>query len=236
MPISKLVSHRATRLAKALLVLLLAAASSGAGAQESLSAALDNYLRIQTQGLPGKASYSVGRLDQHAQEAPCSAYEPFLPQGSRLWGRTTIGVRCLAPETWTIYVPVQIRISGSYLVTARQLNRGQVISAADVFAQQGDLGSLPASIVTDPAQAIGKTVKNGVAAGQPLRNDLLTAPLAVQQGQSVKLQSKGAGFSVSNEGKALNNASDGEIVRVSTASGQVVSGVARPGGIVEVSY
>ncbi|EXI81454.1 MAG: Flagella basal body P-ring formation protein FlgA precursor [Candidatus Accumulibacter appositus] len=235
MPILNLVKH-SCRLAQALLILLLAAASGGVGAQASLSAALDNYLRIQTQGLPGKVSYHIGHLDQYAQEAACSAYEPFLPQGSRLWGRTTIGVRCLAPEAWTIYVPVQIRISGNYLVTARQLNRGQLISASDIYAQQGDLGALPASIVIDPAQAIGKTLKNGVAAGQPLRNDLLTAPWAVQQGQSVKLQSTGAGFSVSNEGKALNNASDGQIAQVRTASGQVVSGVARPGGIVEVTY
>lgn len=234
MPIPYRAKHSAS-LAKLLLV-LLAAVSSSVGAQASLSTALDNYLRIQTQGLPGKVTYSIGRLDQHAREAPCSAYEPFLPQGSRLWGRTTVGVRCLAPDAWTIYVPVQISIAGSYLVTARQLNRGQVLSASDVFAQRGDLGALPASVVTDPAQAIGKTVKNGVAAGQPLRSDLLIAPWAVQQGQSVKLQSTGAGFSVSNEGKALNNASDGQIAQVRTASGQVVSGIARPGGIVEVTY
>lgn len=219
-----------------LLLALLTVASSGVFAQPSLPVALDDYLRVQTQGLPGKVTYTVGQLGQQAQSAPCSAYQPFLPPGSRLWGRTTVGVRCLAPSPWTVYVPVQISIAGSYLVTARQLNRGQVISAGDVFAQSGDLGSLPASVVTDLAQAIGKTVKNGVAAGQPLRNDLLTAPWAVQQGQSVKLQSTGAGFSVSNEGKALNNASDGQIAQVRTASGQVVSGVARPGGVVEVTY
>ena len=219
-----------------LLLALLTVANTGVFAQPSLPAAVDNYLRVQTQGLPGKVTYTVGQLGQHAQSAPCSAYQPFLPQGSRLWGRTTVGVRCLAPTAWTVYVPVQISIAGSYLVSARQLKRGEVLSAADVFTQSGDLGALPASVVTDPAQALGMTVKNGVAAGQPLRSDLLTAPWAVQQGQSVKLLSIGAGFSVSNEGKALNNATDGEIAQVRTASGQVVSGVARPGGVVEVTY
>lgn len=229
-----LVKHPGSRLG--LLLVLLAAASTCAYAQASLSTALDSYLRVQTQGLPGKVSYSIGRLDQHAQDAPCSAFEPFLPPGSRLWGRTTVGVRCLAPNPWTVYVPVQISVSGSYLVTARQLKRGEVVASGDVFAQSGDLGALPASVVTDPEQALGKTVRNGIAAGQPLRSDQLTAPWAVQQGQSVKLQSTGAGFTVSNEGKALNNATDGQIAQVRTASGQVVSGVARPGGIVEVTY
>ncbi|HCZ13853.1 MAG TPA: flagellar basal body P-ring formation protein FlgA [Candidatus Accumulibacter sp.] len=219
-----------------LLAVFLAAVSASTFAQASLSAALDQYLRIQTQGLPGKASYIIGRLDQQAQATPCSAFEPFLPQGSRLWGRTTVGVRCLAPTVWTVYVPVQIRVAGNYLVTARQLSPGQVVSAADVITQSGDLGTLPTSIVTDPAQAVGMTVRNGVAAGQPLRSDLLTAPWAVQQGQSVKLLSSGAGFTVSNEGKALNNATDGQVAQVRTSSGQVVSGVARLGGIVEVAY
>ncbi|WP_313952743.1 flagellar basal body P-ring formation chaperone FlgA [Accumulibacter sp.] len=234
MSILYLLQHRAVLLR--LFLALLAMIGNGAHAQATLSGAVDSYLRVQTQGLPGKVSYTVGHLDQHAQAAPCSTFEPFLPAGSRLWGRTTVGVRCLAPTPWTVYVPVQIRISGSYLVTARQLNPGQIVSASDVFMQNGDLGTLPTTIVTDLAQAVGKTVRNGVAAGQPLRSDLLTAPWAVQQGQSVRLLSAGRGFTVSNEGKALNNAIDGQIAQVRTASGQVVSGVARAGGIVEVSY
>jgi flagella basal body P-ring formation protein FlgA len=41
---------------------------------------------------------------------------------------------------------------------------------------------------------------------------------------------------VSSEGKALNNATDGQIAQVRTSSGQTVSGIARTGGIVEVLY
>lgn len=219
-----------------LLYVLAALTSNDLNAQTSLSAALDHYLRVQTQGLPGKVSYSTSPLDQRTQLEACNAFEPFLPQGSRLWGKTTVGVRCLGPATWTVYVPVQVRISGTYLVTARQLTPGQLLNAADVLTQSGDLGTLPAGVLTDPAQAVGKTIRNGVAAGQPLRGDLLTAPWAVQQGQSVRLLSSGAGFTVSNEGKALNNATEGQIAQVRTSSGQVVSGVARSGGIVEVSY
>ena len=231
-------SHILRRLgcSPAILSIVLAVTSSGANAQPSLSATLDQFLRIQTQGLPGKVAYSVGAFDQHAQLAACSAFEPFLPPGSRLWGKTTVGVRCLAPTAWTVYVPVTVKISGDYLVTARQLAAGQVITNADLLAQTGDLGTLPASVVTDPAQALGRTIKNGIAAGQPLRSDLLIAAWAVRQGQSVKLVSTGAGFTVSNEGKALNNASEGQVVQVRTASGQVVSGVARSGGIVDVAY
>lgn len=219
-----------------LAVLFLLATPLSLQAQESLAATLDHYLRIQTQGLPGQVSYSIGQIDPRTQSRPCSSFEPFLPTGSRLWGKSTVGVRCLAPSPWTVYVPVQVKISGNYLIAARQVTAGQALVAEDIVIRGGDLSSFPANIVTDQAQALGKTAKNRIAAGQPLRSDFLIAPWAVQQGQSVKLVSKGSGFSVSSEGKALNNASDGQVAQVRTSSGQTVSGIARPGGMVEVTY
>lgn len=205
-------------------------------AQNTLDSTLNDYLRIQTQGLPGKVSYSIGQRDARTQLAPCNAFEPFLPAGSKLWGKTTVGVRCLGPSSWTIYVQVQVTVSGNYLISARTMPAGYVLGAADIVVRSGDLSSLPPNVITDQAQAIGKTVKNGFAAGQPLRSDQLIAPWAVQQGQSVKTVSNGPGFSVSSEGKALNNALAGQVVQVRTASGQTLSGIAKPGGIVEVAH
>jgi flagella basal body P-ring formation protein FlgA len=98
-------------------------------------------------------------------------------------------------------VSVEIRIFGSYLVTARPLVAGQIVGSADLLVREGDLGVLPASILTDPDQAIGMQVRSGMAAGLPLRSELLSAPWAVQQGQSVRLLTSGAGFTISNEGK-----------------------------------
>ncbi|MFZ4535653.1 flagellar basal body P-ring formation chaperone FlgA [Propionivibrio sp.] len=205
-------------------------------AQSPLHSALDDYLRTQTQGLPGTVTYSIGQLNARAQLSECSAFEPFLPAGGRLWGKSTVGVRCLGPSNWTIYVPVSVNVTGNYLITARALPTGYLLTASDIIVRSGDLSSLPASIVTDQSQAIGKTVKNRLPAGQPLRSDQLLAPWAVQQGQSVKTVSKGPGFSVSSEGIALTNAVAGQIVQVRTASGQLINGIARPGGVVEVSH
>lgn len=204
-------------------------------AQSSFQETLDDYLRTQTQGLPGKVTYSIGQLDPRTQLSPCQAYEPFLPHGNKLWGKSTVGIRCLGPSTWTIYVPVQVNVSGDYLVSARTMPAGYVVGGADIVVRNGDLGKLPANVLTDQSQAIGKTVKNGFAAGQPLRNDQLMAPWAVQQGQSVKTRSSGPGFSVSSEAKALNNAVEGQIVQVRTHNGQTLSGIARTGGIVDIS-
>ena len=204
-------------------------------AQSTLYSTLDDYLRIQTQGLPGKVSYSVTPLDPRTQLSPCSAFEPFLPSGSKLWGKSTVGVRCLGPATWTVYIQVQVKVSGNYLISARAMPAGYVLTAADIVVRSGDLSNLPASIVTDQNQAIGRTVKNGFSSGQALRSDQLITPWAVYQGQNVRTVATGPGFSVSSSGKALGNAAAGQPVQVRTLSGQTVSGIARPGGVVEVA-
>ncbi|MDP3440758.1 MAG: flagellar basal body P-ring formation chaperone FlgA, partial [Azonexus sp.] len=100
----------------------------------------------------------------------------------------------------------------------------------------GDISSLPTGVVVDPANAIGKTLRNSLGAGQPLRSDQLLAPLVIRQGQTVRVISSGPGFSVSSEGKAMNNAAEGEIAQIRMNTGQTVSGIARNDGSVEISF
>jgi flagella basal body P-ring formation protein FlgA len=72
-------------------------------------------------------------------------------------------------------------------------------------------------------------------AGTPLRLDTLKSKPVVQQGQAVRLVSKGANFSVSSEARALGNAIEGQVAQARTQSGTVVSGTARMGGIIEIA-
>ena len=125
---------------------------------------------------------------------------------------------------------------GEYVITAAPLAQGHAVGATDIVKIKGDLTSLPNGIITDASQAIGRTVVISLPSGAPLRGDSLRTQPAVQQGQSVRVVSSGPGFRVSTEARALNNASEGQIAQARTASGQVVSGIAKAGGVVEVSY
>jgi flagella basal body P-ring formation protein FlgA len=194
----------------------------------------EQHLREQTKTLPGSVTITMGRFDGSRLPA-CSALEAFSPQGSRLIGKTLVGVRCLSPKAWTVLVPAQIAVSGNYVTSSRALIAGQIIQSSDLVRLSGDLSALPAGAIGDPAAAIGKTLRNSVAAGQPLRADQLSATLLIKQGQTVKVVFSGAGFTVSSEGEALNSASAGELVRVRITSGQTVSGKARSDGSVEIS-
>ena len=201
-------------------------------------AALDTaerFVRQQTQGIPGKTTITMGKLDT-VRLPPCSAYEAFSPPGTRLSGRTHVGIRCLGPNIWSALVPVQITTTGTYVTTTRPLGAGQLIQAGDLAIMTGDLSSQPTGVITDPANAIGKTLRNSLGAGQALRGDQLLAPLVIQQGQSVRVISKGNGFTVSSEGKALNNAAAGQIAQIRMNSGQTVSGVAKSDGSIEIAF
>jgi flagella basal body P-ring formation protein FlgA len=98
--------------------------------------------------------------------------------------------------------------------------------------QNGELGQ--SGILIDPAQAVGKTLKFGIGAGQVLRQDMLRAPFVVLQGKTTDVRVRSAGLSIRSTGQALNNGAEGQNVQVRMSSGQVVSGTATADGSVEV--
>ncbi|WP_342119123.1 flagellar basal body P-ring formation chaperone FlgA [Pseudoduganella sp. OTU4001] len=196
----------------------------------------EQFLTVQTAGLPGKVTVSVGAVDPRLNLAPCPAPEAFLMPGARAWGKTTVGVRCAAPSPWTVYIQSQVSVLGSYVAAAVPLVQGQSIEESQLAIMQGELTALPPGIATDKAQLIGRTSNLSISAGTPLRLDLVKAKPVILQGQLVKLVSKGNGFSVSAEGKAAGSAAEGQVVAVRTGNGQQISGIARTGGLVEVTF
>jgi flagellar basal body P-ring formation protein FlgA len=202
----------------------------------TISRSVEHFLRSQTIGLPGQVSISVGKIDSRLNLKNCITPEPFFPQGSRAWGKTTIGVRCTAPASWTIYVQATVKIIGDYIATLAPLSQGKVLDANDIVRLEGDLTSLPPGIIINESQAIGRTLAVSLASGTPLRSDALRNQFAVQQGQIIRLVSIGPNFSVSTEARALANANDGQIVQVKTTTGQLITGVAKSGGVVEVHF
>jgi len=216
----------------------LALAASGAAKQDDtvLRQAVEQFLIEQSRGLPGEVNVTVGPIDPRLYLADCPGFETFLPPGNKAWGKTTVGLRCNQPEHWTVYISAVVHVNGDYVAAVTPLAQGQQVSEKDVVVVHGDLTALPPSIVTNPAQAVGMTVARSVPAGMPVRQDALKSQPAVTSGQVVRLVSSGDGFSVTAEGRALSNAGEGQVVQARAANGQVVSGIAKLGGTVEVNY
>ncbi|MBI3285012.1 MAG: flagellar basal body P-ring formation protein FlgA, partial [Burkholderiales bacterium] len=183
-----------------------------------------------------QSNINVGPIDSRLNLPACANLAPFLPPGNKPWGKITLGIRCSAPSSWVIYLQANVQVFSEYYVAAAPLVQGQILCAADLSKVKGDLSSLPAGTVTNAEQAIGKTMLSSIPAGSVLRMDALKNPPVVQQGQSVRVISSGPGFQVATDAQALSNASDGQIARAKTVSGQTVSGIARAGGIIEITY
>jgi flagella basal body P-ring formation protein FlgA len=227
---------------KPLTLALLSSALLAAGAQAAtgmdpavLRRTVDTFLQVQSAALPGKATVTVGNIDSRMQLAACPAPEAFLMPGSKAWGKTSVGVRCTAPQ-WTVYIQANVSVLGNYIAAATPLMQGQAITESQLAILQGDLTTLPASIATDKAQVTGRSSNVSISAGTPLRLDTLRGQTVVQNGQMVKLVAAGAGFRIAADGKAMGNAADGQVVQVRTQAGRSVSGIARAGGQVEVAF
>jgi flagellar basal body P-ring formation protein FlgA len=196
------------------LILGLSLLPSVQAAQQSAAAirqAAETFAKQQTAHLSGQVSVTVGAIEQ-AQLAPCANLQAFLPLGAKLWGNSNIGVRC------------------------SPLAGGQQLTAEDLSLQVAELTQLPAGVLSTVQEAVGKVLSSGVVAGNPLRQDMLRAPILVHQGQSVRLVAQGQGFKVSSEGRALSNGAAGQQVQVKAQNGQTVSGVVQPDGTIEVQY
>lgn len=200
----------------------------------ALRAVVQQFLETQSAGLPGQVTVKVGAIDPRLSLPSCPAPEAFQQPGARPWGKTTVGVRCTAPSAWTVYVQAQVSVVADYVAAAVPLVQGRPLEPSQLVLLKGDLAALPNGIITDMAQAVGRSPTVSLPAGIALRLDTLRSKPVVQQGQAVRLVSRGTNFSVSAEAKAIGNAADGQIVQVRTRSGTVVSGTARAGGLVEV--
>lgn len=222
-------------------ILIQLAFPISAAAQElqslpAVQKAVENFVTEKTAGQPGEYSITASRIDSRLKLAKCAQLQPYLPSGSRLWGNSSIGVRCLAPESWSLYVPVQIKVSKQVLVAVRPITSGQQVQVEDVELQTRDITRFAGSVLTSLDQVAGRTVVAPIAHGTVLRAELLRAANVIKQGQSVQLTARGNGFTVTSEGQAMSNATAGQVVTVKTRSGQLVKGIARSEGVVEVNF
>ena len=196
----------------------------------------EQFLQAQSAALPGAVTVTLGAVNQKMALAACAAPQAFQQPGARAWGKTTVGVRCAAPNPWTVYIQAQVSVVADYVAAAVPLAPGQAIEQAQLVMVKGDIAALPNGVVTDMAQAVGRSSTMSLPSGAPLRLDLLRSKPVVQQGQMVRVVSSGAGFSVSAEARAIGSAGAGQVVQVRTPAGAILSGVAKAGGLVEVVF
>ena len=159
-----------------------------------------------------------------AQLPPCRSPEPFLPGRTRtLEGRISVGVRCGEQGRQVRYLQAEISRYGEYPVLTRDLAPGTLVTAEMLGQRQGNLSDLPRGSVLEPAAIVGQVARQPVAAGVPLQQRQFQPELLVERGQQVAVEARGAHFSVTREGQALDAGGLGERVRVRFGRREVIS-------------
>jgi flagella basal body P-ring formation protein FlgA len=192
------------------------------------------FLKTQSAGSPGKVEVSAHPIDKNLKLSYCPSPQVFFPSNSKAWGKTTVGIQCGQPNNWNIYVEANVSIIGDYVVAANNLTQGQSLTSSDLMLQKGDLTTLPTGFFTDTSVAVGRVARVSLASGSVIKQEMLKMPVIVAQGQNVRVNGVGKGFSVSTEGQALTNAVEGETVRVRVSNGAIISGIAKNNGQIEV--
>ena len=210
------------------------ASAQDADTPAAIDAGLEQQIRqlaldgnaITGAGAP-RLEVSVGQLDPRLRLAPCARVEPYLPDGTRLWGKARIGLRCTQGTTrWNVYLPITVKAFGSGLVVTSNKAGGSVLTEADLTLGEVDLAETGSIAMTDVRLVIGRTLTQTVKPGQSLRQSHLRPRQWFAAGETVTVLAQGAGFSVSGEGQALSNGIEGQSVRVRTESGRVLTGQA----------
>lgn len=213
---------------------LAAAATAAPLAPGPARLAIEKFLQAQTAGEAGKVSVTIDAPASGPLPA-CAAPEPFLPRGTAAWGRVSVGVRCAGERPWTRFVAVRVAVEGRYYVAARTIEAGQALDARDLAERSGDLTALARPVAAGGSRWTGTVAINRIAAGTPLRQDMVRGKVVIEQGQNVRLLAQGDGFVASTQGKAMTKAAAGAQLQVRTGDGRVVNGVAGEDGQVRLA-
>ncbi|MDC8784297.1 flagellar basal body P-ring formation chaperone FlgA [Roseateles koreensis] len=182
-------------------------------------------------GMPGDAKsqarieVEVGKLDPRLRLAPCNQIQPYLPAGLQMWGRTRIGLRCLAGASrWNVSVPVRVKVYAKAIVAIDPLAAGTPLTQAQLALAEIDIAAEPGAVFNDPAALEGRTLLKPLAAGEAVRNSALKQRQVFAAGDRVTVMATGAGYAVAGEGQALSAGVEGQNVKIQFENGRVVTG------------
>lgn len=169
---------------------------------------------------------AVGALDARLKLAPCANMEPYVPVGSKLWGKTRVSVRCVdGMSRWNVSLPVTVSAWGKAWVVRNQLPVGAVVTENDVVEAEVNWAEESSPVLQEPAAWLGYMVTRPLTTGQTLRANMVRPAQVFQAGSQVKVVAQGPGFQIASDGQALTPGVVGQVARVRMDSGRVASGI-----------
>ncbi len=112
-------------------------------------------------------------------------------------------------------IEVQLTEVPTYLVAARPLRAGQIVTAADVARKPSDEASAT-NLLQDPQIVIGQQLRRAIPVGTWITTDLVSAPVVIRKQDLVEIRVQGGGVVIRTTAKALDEGSIGDLITVET--------------------
>lgn len=215
--------------------LLLAA--SPAQSLAEIQTAATQFAEQQMERKPDEAiSIHAQALDERLQLMQCSVpLTAFMPMGQVITRQSAIGVRCLAPVQWTIYVPVKVERIGPVLVANQYIPRDNAIAQDVVSVVLRDRSTLQQGYFTAISQLNGQVAKIGISSGQVILPQQLSQQVVIKRGEQVHVLASLGTLKVEMMGIALGDGRIGGVIPIRNLKSQkVVDGVVLGPGKVAV--
>jgi len=189
-----------------------------------------------TQGQLLRPTIEVGQLDRRLQLAPCQQVEPYLPTGTRLWGRTRVGLRCVdGVASWNVFLPITVRAWGPAWVVRQPVAAGQPLTANDLEATEVDWAEGVTPVVFRQTDWLGQAAARPLVPGQVLRRGMVRAPQVFTAGSQVRVVVRGDGFQLTASGSALTHGHLGQPARIRMPNRKVLTGTVLNADTVEIA-
>jgi len=169
-------------------------------------------------------------------EFPVCAKKPSveLLRKDKAWGKLILNLRCESGRVWSRPVILYVMVKGRYLVAARPLKPGQVLTTSDWKWVDGDLSKMGDSLVDSPDLLKNMELSRPQQPGNPLRLNDFRQMSVIKSGDQVRVAILGRGFAIDASGQALADAALGASVKVRISDGKIIQGTAVSQGLVEV--
>lgn len=208
--------------------LLIIASSAFAAGQTVVKEAevrrvITEYLQQKSDNLGLEISIKkIGYRGDLSLPAGAVSYEVVAPDRWEGWGNGNLAliVRVDDRVERNVPVPVEVEALAEMVVAVRPLERGEIISAADVAVQKRPLSRSQGKFLSNPDDAVGKRTRSAIRGSNTIRPDHLERVPLVKSGQMVTIVAENEALRISAPGKVRGSGAEGDRVMVQNLSSQ----------------
>lgn len=180
-----------------------------------------DFIRQRTDGLGVELNVKkVGFHGDLTLPEGSVSYEVSAPRQWEGWGQASLALIVRVNDRVVKNMPILVDVEAlaELVVTTRPVERGEILTQADVAVQKRDLASTGGKVARTVADVVGLKVRVGMRGNSPLRTDYLERIPLVKQGQLVTVLLESPALRITTTGRAKGAGSAGDLITVQNVS------------------